>query len=95
MESDKNKEKYNSDITKDDLQALGKKTKNIRTDQGDDRMLQNREKDVDFSGGNLDVPGRNLPKNKTKKKLKDEENQLYSQGGSGNEDLERNTEHIK
>jgi hypothetical protein len=95
MKSDKHKEKYNSDITKDDLQALGEKTKNNRTDQGDDRMLQEREKDVDFSGEDLDVPGRNLPKNKTQKKLKDEENQLYSQGGSGNEDLERNTEHIK
>ena len=95
--SDKKEKTYNSDITKEDLNALGKKTKNTRTDQGDDQQLNEREKDVDFAGFGLDVPGRNLPKNKNKNKktIKDEENQLYSQGGSGNEDLERNRDHIK
>jgi hypothetical protein len=89
------KEGYNADITKEDLNALGEKVVHKRTDNGDDAMLKKREKEVDFSGSDLDVPGRNLPKDKTHKKLKDEENQLYSQGGSGNEDLERNSEHIK
>lgn len=95
MKNDKIKKKYNSDITKDDLQALGDKSKNLRTDGGDDRMLNERKKDIDFEGKDLDIPGRNLPENKTSKTLKDEENQLYSQGGSGNEDLERNTDHIE
>lgn len=93
--SDKKDKAYNSEITKEDLNALGEKRKNIRTDQGDDQQLNKREKKVDFAGADLDVPGRNLPKNKTHKTVKDEENQLYSQGGSGNEDLERNRDHIK
>ena len=93
--SDKKEKTYNSDITKEDLNTLGKKTKNTRNDQGDDQQLNEREKDVDFAGSGLDVPGRDLPKNKNSKTVKDEENQLYSQGGSGNEDLERNMDHIK
>lgn len=93
--SNQKEKTYNSDITKEDLNALGEKTKDSRTDQGDDQQLQERGKQVDFAGSDLDVPGRNLPKDKTKKTLKDEENQLYSQGGSGNEDLERNRDHIK
>ena len=91
--SDKNEKTYNSDITEEDLNALGEKTRNKRKDQGDDQQLNERERDVDFVGSDLDIPGRNLPKNK--KTLKDEENQLYSQGGSGNEDLERNKDHIE
>ena len=93
MSTEKDK-KYNSDITKEDVNALGEKVKNTRTDAGDDQMLRERNQEIDFTGSELDVPGRNLPKNKTHKTLKDEENQLYSQGGSGNEDLERNTDHI-
>lgn len=95
MKKDKINDKYNSDITEADLQALGERTKNIRTDNGDDGQLNSREKEVDFAGKDLDVPGRDLPQNKTHKILKDEENQLYSQGTDGNEDLERNTDHIK
>lgn len=93
--SDKKKKAYNADITKEDLNALGEKTKNTRTDQDDDQQLTERERDVDFTGSDLDVPGRNLLKNKTHKTVKDEKNQLYSQGGSGNENLERNRHHIK
>lgn len=89
------KEGYNADITKEDLNALGEKVVHQRTDKGDDAMLRERKKDVDFSGSDLDIPGRNTPKDSTNKKLKDEENQLYSQGGSGNEDLERDSEHLK
>ncbi len=94
--SDANKKKgYNADITKEDLNVLGEKVVHKRTDNGDDAMLRERKKEVDFSGSDLDVPGRNTTKNSTPKKLKDEENQLYSQGGSGNEDLERDSEHLK
>ena len=72
----KNKEKYNSKITKDDLEILGDKAGNLRNDGGEDRILKKRKKKVDFEGEDLDVPGRKSPKNT----LKDEENQLYSLG---------------
>ncbi|TDT45247.1 hypothetical protein CLV90_2332 [Maribacter spongiicola] len=93
MESENKKAEYNSDITEQDLSALGEKTKNTRTDGGDDDQLNERENDVDFAGKDLDVPGRNLPKNKMN--LKDEENQLYSQGGGENENLEQDTDTIR
>lgn len=93
--SKKKESTYDSDITQEDLNALGTRIKNTRTDLGDDQQLNKRKRDVDFAGSGLDVPGRNLPNNKTSKTVKDEENQLYSQGGSGNEDLERNRDHIK
>ncbi|MGJ8592978.1 MAG: hypothetical protein ACSHXF_10540 [Aquaticitalea sp.] len=64
--------------------------KNLRSDGGDDEQLKNRKRPVDFEGKDLDVPGRDLPENRSKKQLKDEENQLYSQGGPGNENLEEN-----
>ncbi|WAC02414.1 hypothetical protein N7U66_01450 [Lacinutrix neustonica] len=91
----KNKNNYNSDITKDDLDALGARKEHIRSDEGDDQQLEEREKPVDFTGKDLDIPGRDLPKAKKPGALKDEENQLYSQGGDGNENLERDTNHLK
>ncbi|WP_047546426.1 hypothetical protein [Psychroserpens sp. Hel_I_66] len=95
--NDNKKEKldYNPEITKEDKKALGDKAGNLKTDLTDDELLKNREKPVDFTGKDLDVPGRDLPKNRTKLNLKDEENQLYSQGGESNEDLEQTTEHLK
>ncbi|WP_076548409.1 hypothetical protein [Maribacter ulvicola] len=95
MKSENKNTSYNAEVTTDDLQALGEKIKNTRTDKGDDSQLNDREKNVDFAGKDLDVPGRDLPPKQSQDSLKDEENQLYSQGGSGNEDLERNTDHIK
>ncbi len=62
----------------------------LRSEGGDDDQLRNRTRPVDFQGKDLDIPGRTLPKNKDRNSLKDEENQLYSQGGSENEDLENN-----
>ena len=93
MMSDKNKQTYNPDITEDDKQALGQRNENLRSDQGADQPLKDRERDVDFVGKDLDVPGRSIPSERTKKTLKDEENQLYGQGGPGNEGLERNDDH--
>ena len=80
---------YNSKITKADKEMLGDKAGNLRNDGGDDRILKKRKNEVDFAGEDLDVPGRKLPKNKTKKTLKDEENQLYSLGDEENENLEQ------
>ncbi|MEH6746853.1 MAG: hypothetical protein V7670_08460 [Maribacter arcticus] len=72
--SDKKEKAYNADITKEDLNTLGEKTKNTRTDQGDDQLLNERKNEVDFAGSDLDIPSRNLPKNKPHKSVKDEEN---------------------
>ena len=85
-----NTKKYNSDITKEDLQALGDKAGNLRNDNGDDELLKNKVTS-DFSGNDLDVPGRKTRKDVTKKTLKDEENQLYSIGSDDNENLEIDT----
>ena len=84
------KQKYNSDITKDDLQALGDKAGNLRNDNGDDELLKNKVTS-DFSGNDLDVPGRKSPKDISKKTMKDEENQMYSIGSDENENLEIDT----
>lgn len=84
----KNK-KYNENITEEDKKILGDKSGNLRNDSSDDQLLKNRKKPVDFEGKDLDIPGRKLPKNKTKKILKDEENQHYSLGGDNHDDLEK------
>lgn len=86
----KEKKTYNSDVIKHDKEILGDKKKHLRTDGGDDAFLDddNRTMPVDFEGKDLDIPGREQPNTNSKRKLKDEENQLYSQGGPGNEHLE-------
>ena len=86
-----NKEKYNSNVTKEDLNALKERTENLRSDNSDDAYLKDRKHNVDFAGKDLDIPGRNLPHNKTTKSYKDEENQLYSLGSDDNENLEIDT----
>jgi len=80
---------YNSDITEDDKAILTDKAENIRRDNGDDKLLRNRENDADFSGNDLDVPGRNI--NRNRKNIKDEENQLYGIGSDDNVNLEIDT----
>ena len=96
MATDKNKdnksETYDSDITKEDKDILGDKHNNLRTNGGDDTQLDenHRSHPVDFEGKDLDIPGRTLPDDRSKKDLKDEENQLYSQGGPDNDALEEN-----
>lgn len=87
-----NKKKYNSDITKEDLDALGKKTKHLRTDGGQDTHLEDREKLVDFEGKNLDIPGRGQSKAKPDGNLSDEENRHHSLGSTDNSHLENNFE---
>lgn len=90
MKTNKKDRDDDSEVTKHDKDLLGKKHKNLRTDGGDDRQLEERSEPVDFEGKDLDIPGRTLPEDRTKKKFKDEENQLYSQGGPGNENLDEN-----
>ena len=90
MSKDKHNSEYNPEITKQDKKELGEKVENLRSDGGDDQQLKDRKRPVDFEGKDLDIPGRTLPEDRTKKDFKDEENQLYSQGGPGNENLEEN-----
>lgn len=81
--------KYNPDITEHDINVLNNKTENIRSDEGRDNILRNRETPVDFAGDDLDVPGRNLKNKSESTKIRDEENQLFSQGSEHNENLEQ------
>lgn len=90
MKTNKKDQKNDSDVSKHDKDLLGKKHKNLRIDGGDDDQLAERIESVDFEGKDLDIPGRELPEDRSKKDFKDEENQLYSQGGPGNENLDEN-----
>lgn len=79
-------EKYNPEVTEEDLKALGKKGQSM--DSKDDRILEDREREVDFTGKDLDVPTGDKNIFDNNKKFKDEENRFYSQGGERNNNLE-------
>ena len=81
--------KYNPDVTNYDLDVLNNKTENIRNDEGRDNILRDREKPVDFTGKDLDIPGRDVVNKSESTRLRDEENQLFSQGSEHNENLEQ------
>lgn len=66
-----------SDVTKEDLEALG--PKDLSLDMGDDEDLKHRTRPVDFSGEDLDVPGSEDDDEREKVGSEDEENNLYSQ----------------
>lgn len=82
MKDSNKKEDYNAEVTEEDLKALGEKRENIHHDKGSDQLLENRTNPVDFSGKDLDVPGREMAENKNRNALKDEENELYSESAS-------------
>lgn len=67
-----------SEITKEDLEALGRRDDNLRSDGGDDEQLLEREREVDFAGEGLDVPGSELDDEEEKIGSEDEENNFYS-----------------
>lgn len=83
---DKKDEKYNSEITPQEKEMLNQE--NVHNDGDDDAHLINRERDADFSGNDLDIPEPEEIPHRQKKKIPDEENHLYSQGGNTN-DLEQ------
>lgn len=86
MKTKETKEKtYNSELTQLDKDILNQK--NIHNDGGADEQLRNREKEVDFTGNDLDIPTGEKTNAQTTG-IKDEENKLYSQGGSRNNNLE-------
>ena len=67
-----------SDLTKDDLDALG--PEDLSMDGGDDEDLLDREHPVDFSGEDLDIPGSELDDDDEEIGSEDEENNSYSHG---------------
>lgn len=82
------KEKYNAELTQHDKDIL--KQDHVHGDGGDDQQLKDRQKPVDFTGSNLDVPGRTqAKKGNGPVGLNDEENKVHSQGSTHNVDLER------
>lgn len=77
---------HDSDVTFEDLEALG--PENLSMDMGDDEQLKHRNRPVDFSGKDLDVPGSELDDDREEVGSEDEENNSYSLGGDNHEDLE-------
>lgn len=75
-----------SDVTEEDLEALG--PEDLSMDMGDDEQLKHRNRPVDFTGKDLDVPGSELDDEKEEIGSEDEENNSYSIGGDNHEDLE-------
>jgi hypothetical protein len=86
----KNENKYNSKITKQDKTILGDKTGNLRNDGGQDKFLKDRTNEVDFSGKDLDIPGRTSVEKSKNTSLNDEENRHHSLGSDDNKNLELN-----
>ena len=79
--------KSESDLTKEDLEALG--PKDLSLDMGDDEIqLKHRITPVDFSGKDLDIPGSELDDASESIGSEDEENNGYSLGGDSKEGLE-------
>jgi hypothetical protein len=74
-----------SDVTEEDLQALG--PKDLSMDMGEDeQLLKNRVWPVDMTGGDLDIPGAELDDANEAIGSEDEENNSYSLGGDAHED---------
>ena len=78
--------KNESDVTAEDLEALG--PEDLSMDMGDDEQLRHRDRPVDFSAQDLDIPGSELDDEKEEIGSEDEENNSYSLGGDNHEDLE-------
>ncbi len=77
-------ERNESDVTEEDLQALG--PKDLSMDMGDDEALKNRVWPVDMAGEDLDIPGTELDDANEAIGSEDEENNGYSLGGDNHED---------
>ncbi len=68
-----------SDLTPDDLRALGEEGLNM--DMGDDEILRNRPYDSITGDSDLDIPGAELDDDDEDIGREDEENNFYSLGG--------------
>lgn len=77
-----------TDVTRDDLIALG--SDELNADEGDDDLLRKRPVPVDMAGDDLDIPGSELDDEEEMIGEEDEENNSYSIGGDRHDDLEEN-----
>lgn len=85
MDEDGEEQSSESDVTEEDLQALG--PKDLSMDMGEDeQLLKNRVWPVDMAGSDLDVPGSELDDQNEAIGSEDEENNSYSLGGDAHED---------
>ena len=82
MSKEEKKKKYNPDITAEDKQALNKKGRSMN--KGQDKQLD-RDKPVDFTADNMDIPGSNQTSKNDKEKLVDEENYQFNKKGTSKE----------
>ncbi len=81
---------YNPEITKQDKDLLNHDNANLHSDNNADQQLIDRKEKVDFTGDDLDIPGRTAAqKGNDIPVLNDEENKLHSQGGDRHNNLER------
>ncbi|PPK95567.1 hypothetical protein LY01_01158 [Nonlabens xylanidelens] len=81
---------YNPEITQHDKDLLNQDNANLHSDNNADQQLIDRKEKVDFTGGDLDIPGRTAAqKGNGTPALNDEENKLHSQGGDRHNNLER------
>lgn len=77
---EKNDLPYDPNINKDDLQALHEK--GLSMDQGQDKSLSERERPVDFTAKDLDIPGRDERDTSHEGTgIPDEENYQFNQRG--------------
>lgn len=88
---DEKNAKNKFDVTDEDLEALG--PKDLSMDMGDDEQLKHRNRPVDFTGEDLDVPGTELDDDQEEKGSEDEENNIYSLGGDEKNNLDESQEH--
>ncbi len=77
------KKKYNPNVTREDISALGKK--DMSMDSFDDRVLENRLEPIDFTAGDLDIPESPKTGRQETERLEDEESAIYWQGGERKE----------
>jgi hypothetical protein len=82
MSKEEHKKKYNPDVTAEDKQALNKKGRSMN--KGQDKELD-REKPVDFTADNLDIPGSTSSKPDKTNNLVDEENRRFNKKGAKKE----------
>ncbi len=88
-EKDQNKKDlpYNPEITEEDKQALNEKGHSMN--MGQDKDLANREREVDFTGKDLDIPGREERNISKGTGIPDEDNYQFNQRGSRPEEKKK------
>lgn len=88
---EKNDLPYDPNINSDDMQALH--DKGLSMDQGQDKPLAERKRPVDFTGKDLDIPGRNeADTTHDGADIPDEENYQFNERGART-DAEKNRDH--